>query len=116
MAPLRSALLTLACAAAPVATGTASEGGLYRLTAQSVPDGVEVRLTDRSGRPIEDAAVHVELAGGLDDPGECDDIGPDRCFHPDGRYLTRGPVPAGAVTVRIDGPGGADRAVLTPDR
>jgi hypothetical protein len=83
------------------------------VSARAVADGVEVRVTDASGRPIEDAAVHAELPGGLDDPGECDDIGPDRCFHPDGRYLTRGPAPSGPVTVRIDGPAGVDRAVLT---
>ena len=82
------------------------------MTVGRAADGIEVRLTDPAGRPIEDAVVHVDLPGALDDPGECDAVGPDRCFHPGGVYVSRVVVPDGPVAVEIDGPAGADRVVV----
>ena len=105
-------VLWAACAAAPVSSGTLTEGGRYRLTVAPIAGGLQLVLTDPAGRPIEDALVHVDLPGALDDPGECDAVGPDRCFHPGGVYVSRVVVPDGPVTVEIDGPAGADRAVI----
>lgn len=72
---------------------------------------LRIRLAD--GTPVVDASVHVDGSEGpvLVDPGECDDVGELRCFHPGGVYrlLAR---PKGALEVRIDGPAGLDRLRL----
>lgn len=119
VAPLGAGALIglLACGGVEMA-GSPSDRGLYRVEVLRTPEGVEAALSDPQGRAVTDASVDVTVEGvgaGVADPGECDAVGPDRCSHPGGRYLTRIVLPDGPVVVRIaiDGPAGVDGAERT---
>ena len=66
--------------------------------------------------PVDDAWVRIDTLDGvpvLVDPGECDDIGEARCFHPGGIYgLPEAAV--GGLRIWIDADAGPDWIELGP--
>lgn len=118
----------LACAGPQPVRGPVTEQGRFRVAFEARADGWRAWIGDAAGRPEEHALVEVAVrdgAGGplalwVADPGECDDIGPERCFHPGGRYEGRGawPAAAAAVELTVRGAAGTDRlwVPLTPAR
>ncbi len=96
----------------------------YRLDAEALErrDGpvLRVRVTDPEGRPEASAVIRLlaQAPSGeqdvLVDPGECDDIGPERCSHPGGWFET---VPTGdgsplptSWRIEVSGSRGLDEA------
>ena len=111
-------LLALACATqAPLvwSPDQLTDGGSYRIATSTTTAGLLLRVTLATGAPVEDAALSVDvLPTGtpvLVDPGECDDIGELRCFHPGGVYRLLG-APPDALRVTVDAGLGIDRTDL----
>ena len=100
-------------APAPEGRGAPTERGLYRLESEPTATGVTLRLQDRRGHPVEDAALWPVQPGVLVEPGECDSVEEARCFHPGGIYVLRLPEPKEPVLeLKIEADPGEDRAVV----
>jgi hypothetical protein len=104
--------------AAPLPEQTSTQGR-YRVAVDRSGDRLRLRVRLADGSPVEHGTVRLTGRMGdrvltpLVDPGECDDIGPERCFHPGGWYVVE-PVqtPPDTWSVRISGPAGVDQLSL----